>query len=76
MQNFFMPFIFSYPLIPTIKTHYCIIEIDTCFARKVVLKTEIDINDGVNESEGINSNIFNPAKVDACDACNHRDIFG
>jgi len=50
------------PQDPPINADYGIIEIYTSLAPKPHTETEPDINNGIDQSHGINQNIFNPTE--------------
>jgi len=67
--------IFFHPQMPTIQAHDGIIKINTGFSRQMILETQINIDDRIDQTDRVNKNIFFPAIPNTYDTGKYGNIF-
>lgn len=71
----FLLFISFGPEDPAIEAHDCVIEIHAGFPIKLAFDAQIYIDDGVDEANRVNKDVFLPAEPNTGDAGDHCDEF-
>ena len=75
MKYSMMLLILPAPPDPSIDAHDGIIKIYACFANQSLFKTQVDIKNGIDETDGINKNIFFPAEPYTCYTSKYSNVF-
>ena len=63
------------PKQPTVKSHYGVIKVYSCLAQQMIFKTEININNSIDEACGVNQYVFFSTVPYANNARNYCNVF-
>ena len=63
------------PQNPSIDAHHRVIEINAGFANQMPVETEVDIDDGIDKSYGVNEDVLCATKPNTCHSRHHGYIF-
>ena len=75
MNGYLMLRISLCPQDPAVYAHHSIIEVYARLANQMPIKTEIDVNNGVDQTNRVYENVLCPTEPNACNAGNDSNVF-
>src|SRR5436309_2849616 len=63
------------PQDPAVYAHHGVIEVHTRLSDQMPIETQIDVNNGVNQTNRIYQDVFSPAEPNTRNAGNNGDVF-
>lgn len=58
LHNKLLMIVAPQPIVPPIHTHDGVVEVNGCLTKKIAFETEVNIEDGANQTSWINPNAF------------------